>query len=791
MAMQLKIENYGSLEEPLWDDGFVPIPVGLDGKGPFISGITGRDGVPPTEQERERYRADYPYRNVAITCYLHADGVRREDKTLLAIDDDDETGEALKELQAIIGETLTATVSVTGRGAESNRRKYLFLAKGSRHNWPSKIMDGRIDICDDVKRCIVVGGTHTGTGKKIEAFGPDGAPLERPLKLSDIANAPQALVDYLDGLGTKRTATFDQSLGLNAEAFLETLDSREPSYFVAQFLDELKLNRDFGNEQLYTNLKRLVELQNIAERGTQGLYDELYWCWHARDHVSGDPDKEWSHALDNAVRNHWFGESGVMLDFTYREMMLRWIDESLAEFEAMDLVERFRIRAKGRPNLEHCFDIAKVTDDAPIALVVGHLIQINHEIPYTVKLRSSLGEEVLNQIVVVAGGTGSGKTAALRNSESPLYWSYPRLRPYHGPTEPVSGEGANMAFKREVRGKRGEPVTYTWRYLERNELFGLDEVGVAEKRAARTGSTFTETIVIHHSGSHVSRAKADGSVMSMQAGQYKVNWVIATQPKRSDLFFSESAIAAGLAGRCLWVPVTIEDVGQDVDDDDWDYNSSYELEPHTVKLPNWGPASSWLPIYIEPTEDLHRELRRAKKLGKLERVNPLESHMARNKARLAAILAIADNRLVMNDDDVELAEILTQISRRTYQKALAELTEYRNSQNALAGRSDGVRRHHGSLRHREMDIQHHARRIREKLLSLCGDEPMTTSDLRRVRNTNFKGSTRDEFWEEAVEYLASQPDLPEQLKEISSHEEERVRESEANKVFTPKENNDR
>lgn len=785
--MQLKIENYGSLEEPLWGEGFVPIPVGTDGKSPFIAGITGKEGVPPTEQQRERYLADYSFRNVAIAGYLHVDGVRREDEIILTIDVDDETGKAFEELKEVAGEGLSATVSVTGQGADSHRRKYLFRVKGSKHNWPSKIMDGRIDICDDVRRCTVVGGTHVGTGKRIETFGPDKAPLERPLKLCDIAEAPQALVDYLDGLGTKRTATIDQTLGLTAEAFLETLDSREPSYFVAQFLDELTLNRGFGNEQLYTNLKRLVELQNIAEHGTQGLYDELHWCWHARDHVSGNPEREWSHALDNAVKNYWFGESGAMLDFTYREMMLRWIDESVAEYEAMDLEERFRIRAEGRPNLEHCFDIAKVTGDRPIALVAGHLIQVNNEIPYTVKLRSSLGEEPLNQVVVVVGGTGSGKTAVIRNAESALYWRYPRLRTYHGPTEPVSGEGANMVFQREIRGKRGTPPTYTWRHAERNELFLIDEVGLLEKRAARQGSTMLETVLVHHSGSHISRAKADGSVMSMRAGQYKVNWVIGTQPKRSDFFFGESAIAAGLAGRCLWVPVTIEDVGQDVEDDDWDYDSSYEIEPHTVKLPNWGPASSWGPIYIEPTADLHRELRRARKLGQLGRVNPLESHTARNKARLAAILAIADNRLVMNDEDVELAEILTQISRRTYQGALAELTEYHNNQNASAGRSDGVRRHFGARKHREMDVQYHAKRIRERLLSLCGDEPMTTSDLRRVRNTNFKGSTRDEFWEEAVEYLASQPDLPEQLKEISSHEEIRVRESDSNKVNKPKE----
>ena len=787
--MKLTIENYGSLEEPLWDEGFVPFPVKTDGKSPFIPGITGINGAPPTELERERYRADYSYRNVAITGYLHSDGVRREDEIILTIDVDDETGQAFEELKKAVGEDLSATVSVTGQGGESHRRKYLFRVKGSHHSWPSKIMGGRIDICDDVKRCTVVGGTHVRTGKRIEAFGPDRAPLERPLRLSDIANAPRALVNYLDSLGTKRAAADDQNPCLTAEAFLESLDSREPSYFVVQFLNELTLNRDFGNEQLYTNLKRLVELQNIAEHGTQVLYDELHWCWHARDHVSGDAEKEWSHALDNAAKIHWFGESGVVLDFTYREMMLGWIEEAVAALEAVTLEERFGTVAKGRSLIEHCYEVARITGDRPIALVAAVLIQVNNEIPYTVKIKSSLGEEVLNQVLVVSGGTGTGKSAVLKNSESPLYWSYPRLRAYFGPTEPVSGEGANMAFMRELKGKRGQPCSYEWRYPERNEVFLFDEVGLVESRDARQGSTLSATVLVHHSGSHISRAKADGSVMTMPAGSYKVNWVIGTQPKRSDFFFNDNAVAAGLAGRCLWVPVTIEDDGQGIDDE-WDYSESYEIEPHEVVLPDWGHASSWRPTFIEPTEELHRELRRARRLGQLGRVNPLESHSVRNKARLAAILAIADNRLHMNDDDVELAEILTQISRRTYQEALAELQEYQASKNASAGRSDGVRRHFGARRQRELDVKHHAQRIRQKLLALCGDDPMTIRHLRQVRNTNFKGTTRDEYWEDAVEYLASMADLPEQLREISSHEEIRVRESEANMVNNQKENND-
>lgn len=781
-------KNYGSEEQSLWDEGFVLFPTKSDGKTPFISGLTGKDGKPPSPEQRASYRADYPFRNGALAGYLHSDGVRREDRSLLILDNDEETGSAMAELESITGERISGTtVTVSGRGQGNPRAKHIFTVHGSRLRLPDKIMGGRIDIVSDTKRCCVLVGTHLATGKPIEIYSPDGSPLGRGLTLADIAPAPQALVDYLKSLVSQEQTPTSDFGEFSSEDFIDCLDDREPSYFTSQLLAEVAENRDFGNTDLYSYLARLVELENIAEQGTQHAYEELHWCWHARDHVSGDPDKEWVHALENAVNNHWFGPSQVVLDFTYREMMLRWIEESLAALEAVSLEERFHKIAKGRSLIEHCYEVARITGDRPIALVAAVLIQVNNEIPYKVKIKSSLGEEVLNQVLVVCGGTGTGKSAVLKNSESPLYWSYPRLRAYFGPTEPVSGEGANMAFMRELKGKRGQPCSYEWRYPERNEVFLFDEVGIVESRDGRQGSTLSATLLVHHSGSHVSRAKADGSVMNMPAGSYKVNWVIGTQPKRSDFFFNDNAVAAGLAGRCLWVPVTIEDDGQDIDDD-WDYSEPYEIEPHEVVLPDWGHSASWKPTFIEPTEGLHRELRRARRLGQLSRVNPLESHSVRNKARLAAILAIADNRLHMNDDDVELAEILTQISRRTYQEALAELQEYQASKNASAGRSDGVRRHFGARRQRELDVKHHAQRIREKLLALCGDDPMTVKHLRQVRNTNFKGTTRDEYWEDAVEYLASMADLPEQLREISSHEEIRVRESDARTVITSKEN---
>jgi hypothetical protein len=778
--MMLNNNTYATTEEHFWDESFVTIPLGPDGKTNIVSGVTGYGGQPPTEAQRALWKEQYPHRNLAITGYFHVNGSRDESRFAIYLDNDDETGEAFRELEAVVGVSLTNTISISGRGPDSPRRKRGYLVQGHRMRLPSKIMGGRIDIISDVQRYVVISGTHLGTGKPIVVYGPDGEPLGRPLRISDFAPAPDELIQYLVSLTPESPATWAESEAPDIEDFLDDLDDRSPSVFSSQFIEEIDENRGFGNSELFSYLTRLVELVNLRERGTREVFNKLKFYWDVRGHNSGDPDKEWGHSLGNAVRISWRGPSSSQTDFTYQEMVLGWLKEVEESAQGLNLEDRFFELAKGRETIDHCLYVSQITGDRPIALVGTHLMQIAHETPYNVMLKSSLGEEPLNLIQVVVGGTGTGKSAVVRNGESPLYWNYPRLRPYYGATEPVSGEGANMAFKYEIKHKGSIPSTYEWRDPAHNQLFGIDESGLLEARGSRQGSTIREVILMHHSGSAISRAKADGSLMAMAAGSYRSCWQINTQPKRSDFFFNEDAIAAGLAGRCLWVPVTIEGNEEDLDLDDWDYTSNYELEPLDVVLPNWGSYDE--PVFIFPTEELHRELRRARRIGQMGMVNPLESHATRTKARLAALFAIADNRLVMNDEDVELAEILTQISRRTYLEAMKELKAYQRSKNASSGSSEGARRHYGNVSERKLAVQSHANRIKENLLARCGENPVTIQDLRKVRKVNFNERTRDEFWDEALAYLLSRSDLPSQLKELSSLEETRLRESESKMV---------
>lgn len=776
--METNSENFGSSFEVYWNNGFVAFPVAENGKDPFISGILGYKGLPDREKIRQE-GSGLENRNMAIAGYFHVDGERDESEFILALDDDDETGAAMEELQSEVGLRLPPTVTISGRGPRNPRRKHLYLAKGHRLQLKSNVINGKIDICSDVQKCVVAAGIHATTKKPIVVYGADGEPLGRPLQRTDLTYAPSELVEYLKS--SFQLAQNHLDIEDIETVFLGQLDCREPSHFVQEFRTEIDLERDFGNAQLYKNLVSLVTLVNIHERGTQSAYDHLFWCWHAREHKSGDPEKEWSHSLRSAIQNVWQGPYEPT-EFTYRELMLKWVEEYQGELDHLGLEDKFFRLAKGRPLFQQVLRVSERTSDWPIALAVAVLCHIALETPYCVRFKSSLGDESLNLMAVLLGPTGSGKTSVMNNAANSNYFVYPRLRPYYAPTVAVSGEALVKAFvkPKKIKVSGGWEVIYPWRYDSRNFLFQIDEIGLLEARTARQGSTMREEMLSQHSGSPLSREKADGESWSQPQHSYRSVFMIGAQEQRSEWFFNDEAVAAGLAGRCTWVPVVRPDADSiNVDEDDFDYENMPTIEPLHVQMPSWDINRG--PYYIYPTEELHRELRKARRIALLGRSNPLESHTTRVKARLACLLAIADNRTIIHDDDVLLAELLTQISRRTYQGALRALEQSQKASLQSKGRSDGVRRHFGARRERELDVQHQAKRIKEKLLDLCGTSQMSVGDLRHVYKNNFNEKSR-ELWSEAVDYLAQQPDLPDQLKQISSLEEERLRESESNQI---------
>jgi hypothetical protein len=395
------------------------------------------------------------------------------------------------------------------------------------------------------------------------------------------------------------------------------------------------------------------------------------------------------------------------------------------------------------------------------------LLHVTNTIPWDVYYKTPIGRDAVNLCLVLLGRTGTGKSALMATAEDEFEYARDSSQ-WRGSLEAASGEGMQDAYYyRDVKvDKKGNKmVSEGWRFPERNPFFAIKEIGSLEARSGRNGSTYRENILDLYAGSEISRIKAGGEGWAVPKLTYRWTCWIGAQPTRTAFLFNEDAVAAGLVGRFLWVNVET--------DFDFDFLTPYDEKPFVIGRPNWEQMN---PRHFVPTESLLREHEREVKKNKRGEGNPMESHTHRNKGRLACALAASDMRTYINDNDVEIAELLIQISRQSYLAALRELRVAQAQAHAQRGKSDGIRSHHGARKSTQLAVEHHAKRIVQKLLELCGEEPVTIQNLRQVFKLNFNADTR-KYWTEAIESIPSMENLPKQLAAILDLEKVRIEES--------------
>jgi hypothetical protein len=353
---------FGDNMQAYWDNGFSPLPTQIDGKAPALSGVTGRNAKPDIWKLKDA-ELKFAYRNLAITGQIHKNGAIDESQSLIAIDNDDESGEALLELEEVVGVKLPPTLTVTSRGPNNPRTKRLYRVHGVRHNFKGSVCDERIDICSDTLRCIVMEGEHKGTKNAVVIYDKGGKPLGRTPRLNDISWAPNELVEFLTksngSVATRSSDSPHADVGATRYAFEADLDRREPTEWTVDFINRVAEDPNIGNQKLFEYLVELVQLCNLRERGTAGAFDKLQAKWFGREHKSGNPAAEWEHALDSAVAQTWDGSGGTF-DITLRELVLRWQDELIALKDAKTIEELIFDAGSQRPLFAQVMRVAEL-----------------------------------------------------------------------------------------------------------------------------------------------------------------------------------------------------------------------------------------------------------------------------------------------------------------------------------------------------------------------------------------------------------------------------------------------
>ena len=217
-----------------------------------------------------------------------------------------------------------------------------------------------------------------------------------------------------------------------------------------------------------------------------------------------------------------------------------------------------------------------------------------------------------------------------------------------------SGEGIVDAYLGQIEelNDHGKKVRVR-RQTKRAVLAVIDEGQVLAEFANRKGSTLMPTLRSAWSGSTLGQGNASAETnRKVQGGRYRFAAIIAVQPAHAASLLADAA--GGTPQRILWL--TAQDPTIPDEAPQWPGPIAF--------LP---PTHSTLAAPMKVDDDINHEIR-ARKLarsrGKHKDADPLDSHADLLRLKIAALLAILDERLNVNADDWELARMVMSTSQR-------------------------------------------------------------------------------------------------------------------------------
>ncbi|GAA3022087.1 ATP-binding protein [Microbacterium dextranolyticum] len=373
---------------------------------------------------------------------------------------------------------------------------------------------------------------------------------------------------------------------------------------------------------------------------------------------------------------------GWMWQRAYRDASLK--AERAAAAEATDgltaasagVVDPEGFWASDRREIQHLMAQARRFKLSPWAMLGGTLGRAAASIPYDIPFRSFLGRRPVNLLLAVVGSTGGGKTAT-ENAVAEIFDFGRDLGYAHevGSGEAIASLFGHIATRddKELDVKRGDLI---WRSADHMARVIFDEVGRLNAVQARQGATVLEYLKSGESGAPLGRKLAAGDGIEIPPNAYRLVATLNVQPARAHLIMSADEAAGGLPGRMLWL--------------DSEYAPFVGLRrdgryPERMRLgrPDWRGIET-----IEATGDMEAEFDRQRDLSLAGALDPMESHSAMLRAKVAACLMAMAGRAALVDEDWDLAGLVIEHSRRTRRKVLRAIAQ---ADQEAAGAGDVLR----------------------------------------------------------------------------------------------------
>jgi len=315
-------------------------------------------------------------------------------------------------------------------------------------------------------------------------------------------------------------------------------------------------------------------------------------------------------------------------------------------------------------------------------LLGGALGQASLATPYTWRIPAiRQGDASLNQLIINAGASGTGKGAAKEIVvewpsksiiECDLEAGEQRLADVLTPLTVASGEafGALFVETQQIPDPTKSKGTISATvHIRQAAWVDFDEVDQVAAIGGRQGSTLTLEIRKGWSGNGIGTiTKVKANRASAPAHSYRLLVTVAAQPLRAGPLFAEEA--GGTLQRCLWFdaePPRVDEHDLVDEDDDGDDIAS---PPMRVTLPDFGSGDQVR--YFDVDTSVRREVRRDYRLRRWEGA---DSHRNLVKLKAAAAFAVLHGSTRISAEVWDVAEAIMFHSTTTRESVKAALRD--------------------------------------------------------------------------------------------------------------------
>lgn len=391
-----------------------------------------------------------------------------------------------------------------------------------------------------------------------------------------------------------------------------------------------------------------------------------------------------------------------------------------------------------RPWFEHVRRTAWERMVCPDAVLLSVLVRWAVMVQPHITLPALVGGEpgTFDMLGIVVGPTSSGKSMAasvaraLLTSEDPkIKWDIPL----------GSGEGiAQMYMVEELEETADGKIKKTGRQKIDPDVtqachFTVDEGVAMMQQSKHNGSTLITTINSAISGQAIGQANAGPETRRIvPAGKVRFGVTMSMQADNAHLIFTQAMRSVGFSGRTILV--------NSVDIDPPEVDDLPEEMPDIVPL-GWHRPTHGHTTTLQYTPAIQREIRISRRAGLMGQINDAHSHAIFLRCRIAGLLALADRRMNVTDEDWSLAGTLITVSEAVY----AGLDALRQRNEAAIRQANGYARAEVDLAAESRIERVKTDELRDKIIAAVLGSPdghLSNRDIRDLTSSKYRDRLR-------------------------------------------------